>query len=149
MKNNLVLITFVGLFIFFSSCKKQKMPEGVYRFTFENTEGILMEPITLYYEVAESTRDYIILNNSYQDTLYKDGKNISGTITHHGSIIGLGHGTVFCPFHITGIYDKIKCVYSINGTFTSQIITGNPNNPNTDTTVNTAGTFEFKQFFIE
>jgi len=88
MKNVIIILTVFILGIIFNSCKKQKMPEGVYGFTFENTEGILMEPITLYYEVAESTRDYIILNNSYQDTLYKDGKNISGTITHHGSIIG-------------------------------------------------------------
>jgi len=145
MKNILVLIIFIGLFVFFSSCKKQKMPEGVYGFTFENTEGILMEPITLYYEVAESTRDYIVLNNS--DTLYKDGKNVTGTITYHGAIPGEGWATFFSPFHITGVYDKSKGIYFISGTFKSKILYPKPDF--TRDTFDTAGTFEFKQFFIE
>jgi len=146
MKNILVLVTFIGLFVFFSSCKKQKMPEGLYIFTFENTEGLKMEPLMLTYTVYESTHKYIILG---QDTLYKNGKNVTGTITYNGAIPEAGQMTWFTPFQITGIYDKVNGIYSINGTFKSQVITRNPNDPHTDTTVNTAGTFEFKQFFDE
>ncbi|MDD3741197.1 MAG: hypothetical protein PHH30_08145 [Bacteroidales bacterium] len=148
MKNIVVIVSFIGLFVFSSSCKKQKMPEGEYSFTFENTEGVIMEPITLLYTVVESTRDYIVLNNSYQDTLFKDGKNITGTITYHGAIPGEGLAIYFSPFQITGIYDKNKGVYFISGTFKSKIITPRENPWRMDT-LDTSGTFEFKQFFME
>jgi len=149
MKNFLLLLAFIGLLAVFPSCEKQKMPLGIYGFTFENTGWVYTTPPTLYYEVIESTRKYIILSN--QDTLFKDGKNVTGTITYHGAIPGEGHMTWFSPFQITGVYDKSKGVYFINGTFVSKIISPRSNESNEifyDTT-DTSGTFEFKQFFIE
>ena len=148
MKKIVVLITFIGLLVFFSSCKKQKMPLGKYSFTFKNTGCVYTTPPTLYYEIMESTRDYIVLGGSYQDTLYKEGKDITGTITYHGPIPGMGLSTYYSPFQITGVYDKSKGIYFINGTFVSKVFIPNPEEQRMDT-VDTSGTFEFKQFFIE
>lgn len=149
MKKIVVLKTLIGLLVFFSSCKKQKMPLGKYSFTFKYTgEVYTTTPPTLYYEIVESTRDYIVLGGSYQDTLYKEGKNITGTLTYYGPIPGMGLSTYYSPFHITGVYDKSKGIYYINGTFVSKIFTPNPEEQRMDS-VDTSGTFEFKQFFME
>ncbi len=78
--------------------------------------------------------------------MYKDGKNITGILTHHGDIRG-GEGLIYYgPFHITGICDKKKGKHYISGTFASEILVPNVQEEKLDTTY-TSGTFEFKQYF--
>ncbi|HPD25058.1 MAG TPA: hypothetical protein PK285_11730 [Bacteroidales bacterium] len=146
MKYILVIMASVVLLVSFTSCQKKTIPEGEYSFTFVNTTGLQMTPITIYYEIVESTDEYVIIGNSYQDTLYKDGPNITGTITYYGSIPNQGRNTIFNPFQITGIYDRSKGIYFIKGTFVSKIIIPNPEEERTDT-IDTSGTFEMKSVF--
>lgn len=136
----------IALLTFLSSCTKKKIPVGEYSFTFENTEGLPMAPITLKYEIIESTKEYMVLGNSYQDTLYKDETNITGIITYYGAIPESSRATIHTPFHITGTYEKNNGVYSINGTFISKVIIPNPDIQSMDT-IDTSGTFEFKSIF--
>lgn len=146
MKYISVIIASVVLFVSLTGCQKKTIPEGEYSFTFVNTIGLQMTPITLYYEIVESTPEYVIIGNSYQDTLHKDGPNITGTITFYGSIPNQGRNTIFNPFQITGVYDKSNGIYFINGTFVSKIVIPNPEEERMDT-INTSGTFEFKSIF--
>lgn len=147
MKKFIVLIALIGL-VFFTSCEKQALPEGRYEFVFKSTTGAVMQPVTLLCVAVESTKEYLILENNWtcSDTLYKDGKNITGTITHHGTISGMGRNMFFGPFHITGICDKKKGKHYISGTFASEILVPNVQEEKLDTTY-TSGTFEFKQYF--
>ena len=144
MKKIDVLISFVVLLMFFLSCEKRTIPEGYYSFTFKNYGSNLTARLS-HSQVVESTRDYIVIK-PYKDTLYKDGKNITGTITHHGTISGMGRNMFFGPFHITGICDKKKGKHYISGTFASEILVPNVQEEKLDTTY-TSGTFEFKQYF--
>lgn len=143
MKKFIVLIALIGL-VFFTSCEKRTIPEGYYSFTFKNYGSNLTARLS-HSQVVESTRDYIVIK-PYKDTLYKDGKNITGILTHHGDIRG-GEGLIYYgPFHITGICDKKKGKHYISGTFASEILVPNVQEEKLDTTY-TSGTFEFKQYF--
>lgn len=145
MKNIAIILIFSILLVCSTSCTKQKMPVGKYCFAFVQTGG-QSDPLNLYFEIVESTREYVILGNTNQDTLYKDGTNISGTITYNGSIAGSGRNIIYTPFYINGIYDKRKGVYYINGTFDSKILIPNPEEQKMDT-FNIDGTFELKSIF--
>lgn len=148
MKKIDVLISFVVLLMFFLSCEKRTIPEGYYSFTFKNYGSNLTARLS-HSQVVESTRDYIVIK-PYKDTLYKDGKNITGILTHHGDIRG-GEGLIYYgPFHITGVCDKKKGKHYISGDFVSKsVIINIQEGVITRDTTNISGTFEFKQFFME
>lgn len=148
MKKIISVFLFVYLAILLNSCTKNKIPTGEYEFVFEIIDGeIHGTPISLNYEIIESTKDYIIiLGNSFRDTLYKNDNKISGTITMYGTLSGSGHNVFYRPFNITGIYEKKKGIYYISGTFISYILIPNEVEQRMDT-INTSGIFEFKSIF--
>ena len=146
MKIILTTITIVTILVTLTNCERN-IPEGKYSFTFVTTTGMQLSPITIHYEIVVSTDKYVIIDNYYYpDTLYKDGPNITGTITYYGSIPNQGKNIIFNPFQITGIYDRSKGIYFIKGTFVSKIIIPNPEEERTDT-IDTSGTFEMKSVF--
>lgn len=147
MKKIDVLISFVVLLMFFLSCEKRTIPEGYYSFTFKNYGSNLTARLS-HSQVVESTRDYIVIK-PYKDTLYKDGKNITGILTFYGVVPGMGN-TRYGPFHITGVCDKKKGKHYISGDFVSKsVIINIQEGVITRDTTNISGTFEFKQFFME
>lgn len=147
MKKIISIILFVYFAILCNSCTKNKIPTGEYEFVFEIVDGeIHGTPISLNYEIIESTKEYIILGNSFCDTLYKNDDAISGTITMYGALSGSGHNVFYRPFNITGIYEKKNGIYYISGTFISYILIPNEVEQRMDT-INTSGIFEFKSIF--
>ncbi len=136
----IILITILG--ITFNSCKKYKISTGEYNFVFEGVNGDAHgTPISLSFEIIESTREYVIIESSYRDTLYKNGTEISGTLTRHGTIAGAGLGIFYDSFDIIGVYEKKNGVYSISGSFESKVIIPNPDEETMDT-IDTSGVFE-------
>lgn len=147
MKKIISIVFFVTLVVLFHSCTKRKIPTGEYEFIFEIVNGeIHGTPISLRYEIIESTKEYVIIDNSFRDTLYKNDNEISGTITMYGAIPTSAQNIFYTPFNISGTYEKNNGIYCISGVFTSKIIIPNEVEQRMDT-INTSGIFEFKSIF--
>jgi hypothetical protein len=147
MKNFFLIILLIIFGISFNSCKKNRVPIGEYEFVFKTgTEELYSTPISLSFEIIESTKKFIIIESSIRDTLYKNASEIKGTITIHGGIPSSAQNIFYTPFDIIGVYEKKNGVYSISGSFKSKIIIPNPTEERMDTT-NISGIFELKPNF--
>ena len=142
MRNFYLICFLIIIGIGFTSCKKNRVTTGKYDFVFKTgTQESYGTPLSIGYEIIESTREYIIIEKSCQDTLYKNGSEITGTLTFFGGIPYAGKNIFYTPFDIIGVYEKKNGVYSISGTFISKIIIPNPAEERMDTT-NISGVFE-------
>mgnify|MGYP006943674266 CR=1 FL=1 len=156
MKKTLILFVILILGFVLNSCREdrfQRLPEGEYDAIFTVQSGnYSYNPYYGTFKILESNDSYIIVQNVYtlrnNDTLYRSGNNITGTLHWHGSNYTTGHTTSFDDYSITGTISKDKGGFYLKGGLTTTITEPRSGY---DTlwidTLDAYGFFEFKSIF--
>lgn len=110
----------IAFFILLSiafSCRKNKPKVGLYKATFHYTYPDTWDDDVVYYKITETNKSYFLIGISdilgttifpFEDTIYKDKKNISGQLSYYSA----------GPFILTGKWSKnILNDYLIEGDF--------------------------------
>lgn len=120
MKKMILYSTLLLTLIFINGCKKEKPATGIYVGTFNYNYPNNWPDKTIWYKISDSNKDYFLIGTSdyqgnlisaYQDTVYKDKKEVNGKVPSNS---GVG------PFKIKGEWSHklFSKNYIIEGDFT-------------------------------
>ncbi len=120
MKKYILLFFTIWFSIIIGSCKKEKPATGIYIGTFNYDSPNNWPDKTIWYKISDSNKDYFLIGTSdyqgnlisaYQDTIYKDKKEVNGKVPSNS---GIG------PYKIKGKWSHklFSKDYIIEGDFT-------------------------------